>query len=131
VKLRMLVPFFLLTACATSGNDAAEPGLSMSASPTTVSPGGSVTLTLSNQTAWPVGYNLCTSALQREAAGSWQAVPEDRICTMELRMLDPGGRSQLELQLPPTLEPGQYRYTANIEDRGSMEEVSTEPFTVR
>jgi hypothetical protein len=131
VKLRLIVPLVLLAACATATNDASEPGLSLSASPAIVSAGETITLTLSNQSAWPIGYNLCTSALEREAGTGWEPVPEDRICTMELRMLDPGSTSEQQIQLPATMPAGSYRYTANVEDRGSMEPISTAAFEVR
>jgi hypothetical protein len=131
VNLRMIVPVLFLAACATAGNDATETGLALSASPAAAAAGETITLTLSNGSAWPVGYNLCTSALERRVGDAWQPVPEDRICTMELRSLDPGESADQPIELAPTLEPGDYRYTATVEDRGSMEQVSTAPFQIR
>ncbi len=131
MKLRLLVTVVLLaSACATANEDAGEPGVSLSASPTTVAAGETITLTLSNQSAWPIGYNLCTSSLEREVATGWEPVPEDRICTMELRMLDPDSTADQQIQLAADAAAGSYRYTANVEDRGSMEPVSTRPFQI-
>jgi len=129
--IRFILPVLVLAACASAAEEGPDQEVFLEAQPTAVSPGETVTLTLSNRTPWPVGYNLCTSSLERESAGAWEPVPEDRMCTMELRMLDPGERSALDLQLPPDLQPATYRYTANIEDRGSMETVSSTHFQVR
>jgi hypothetical protein len=131
VKLRHVVPFVLLTACASPGPEGAESGLQLTVSPASPEAGETVTLTLNNQTAWPVSYNLCTSSLERDVAGEWQPVPEDRICTMELRLLAPDEAAETEIELLSPLEPGSYRYTVSVEDRGSMEPVSSEPFRIR
>jgi hypothetical protein len=129
--IRWIPLLVLLAACASPGETTSDPWLALTVAPAAPVPGEAVTLTLSNQTAWPVGYNLCTSWLERDSAGTWEPVPEDRVCTMELRMLDPGGESQDQVQLPATLSAGSYRYTARVEDRGSMEDVSSEPFQIR
>jgi len=128
--IRAVIMILLLAACAGAAEVGPDQQVSLEVQPAAVSPGAAVTLTLGNRTPWPVGYNLCTSTLERESGGSWQPVPEDRMCTMELRMLDPGERSELQLELPAALEPGNYRYTTNVEDRGSMEAVSSPPFRV-
>ncbi|CAN5722219.1 MAG: hypothetical protein H0U67_12620 [Gemmatimonadetes bacterium] len=129
--IRRIFPIILLAACAASGESDLDPGLSLTTEPAVAAAGQSVTLSLNNQTAWPVGYNLCTSLLERESGGNWEPVREDRICTMELRMLAPEADTQEQLELPTTLEPGTYRFSANVEDRGSIEQISSEPFEVR
>ncbi|CAN5703241.1 hypothetical protein BH23GEM6_BH23GEM6_19090 [soil metagenome] len=129
--IRLILPVLVLAACAGAADVGPDQQVSLDVQPTALSPGEAVTLTLSNRTPWPIGYNLCTSSLERESAGTWQPVPEDRICTMELRLLDPDERSELQLQLPADLAPASFRYTANVEDRGSMEPVSSPPFQVR
>jgi hypothetical protein len=129
--IRRVLPIILLAACATSGEPDLDPGLSLTIEPAVAAAGQSVTLTLNNQTAWPVGYNLCTSLLERESGGSWEPVREDRVCTMELRMLAPEATAREQIELPPVLEPGAYRFSANVEDRGSIEQVASAPFQVR
>jgi hypothetical protein len=129
--IRRLLPILLLSACASAGEPDRDPGLSLAIAPAVASAGQTVTLSLSNQTAWPVGYNLCTSLLERESGGSWEPVREDRICTMELRMLAPGGEARDQIELAPTLEPGMYRFSTNFEDRGAIDQVSSPPFQVR
>lgn len=49
-----------------------------------------VVLTLSNGGATELGYNLCSSTLERRTASGWEAQRVDLVCTMELRGLAPG-----------------------------------------
>jgi len=93
---------------------APEPAASVSltASPESARTGGTVTLRLANDSRETIGYNLCTSAL---LAASGEAVKTDRICTMELRTLEPGRSATYAYELPATLEPGSYRFSTRIE----------------
>jgi hypothetical protein len=129
--IRRFLPILLLSACVSAGEPDRDPGLSLTIEPAVAAAGQPVTLILNNQTPWPLGYNLCTSLLERESGGSWEPVPEDRICTMELRLLAPEAESREQIELPSALDPGSYRFSTNVEDRGSIEQVSSPPFQVR
>lgn len=89
----------------------AEREVTLSASPSRVAAGGTVTLALTNGLRQPIGYNLCTSALIRNG----RQVPTDRVCTMELRTLQPGGRATYGYELPSNLASGSYRFNARVD----------------
>lgn len=121
----------LLGACGRPAPfDAA--GVRLSVQPEPPAPGDSVTLVLANRSPDPIGYNLCASQLERRAGGEWRPVPEDRVCTMELRALAPGEEARFELAVPPGLEPGEYRYTTRVEnlETGEGGSVRVESFRV-
>lgn len=103
----------LLLACAPTPDGAGDVRLNVE--PESLSAGDSITLELSNGSAEAVGYNLCTSGLERLSGGEWQAVPSDRVCTMELRTLPGGERVRYELDLPSDLPAGEYRYRTRVE----------------
>lgn len=86
--------------------------IGLRASPERVGPGASVTLTLNNGSRGRLGYNLCTSLLQT-AAG--EEVRSDRVCTMELRILEPGRAATYSYDLPSALEDGSYRFSTSVE----------------
>ncbi len=70
VALALMV---LLLACAPTPDGAGDVRLSVE--PESLSAGDSITLELSNGSAEPVAYNLCTSELEQLSDGEWQAVP--------------------------------------------------------
>ena len=74
-----------------------------------------IRLILENGASHPVGYNLCSSALQRRIGGTWEAVNTGEFCTMELRTLNPGADATFEKTLPSGLTAGDYRYVTNVE----------------
>lgn len=74
-----------------------------------------VRLTLDNGERHPIGYNLCTSTLQRRTGTSWAAVQTDEMCTMQLSTLNPGADATFQKSLPADLRPGEYRYVASVE----------------
>lgn len=92
----------------------------------------SVRLQLRNGSADRAGYNLCTSALERRDGASWTAVRTDEACTMELRILEPGGTATFEKTLPSGLAAGEYRYVARVDvplGQGQVT-VASDPFRV-
>lgn len=105
----------LALACAPSPDSGVAGDVRLSVEPEAPSAGDSITLELSNASDEAVGYNLCTSSLERLSGGEWRAVPSDRVCTMELRTLPPGERARYALILPPDLSPGEYRYVTRVE----------------
>jgi hypothetical protein len=124
---------FLLSACSSSMQADDPSGVVLDVAPASAAAGDSVELTLDNGTAGPIGYNLCTSALERQTADGWQVVPVDITCTMELRGLEPGREASFRTALPTALTPGQYRYVTNIEvmETGERHTVTSRPFNVR
>lgn len=118
-------------ACAP-GTGSGDGPITLTATPTDLPSGDSVTVTLTTTLEGGVGYNLCTSTLERESGADWTAVPSDRVCTMELRTLQPGEEATFTFVLPIGLEPGQYRYHARVEAHAAteMRDVRTAPFTV-
>jgi hypothetical protein len=93
-----------------------------------VSQPGSLELRLRNDSNRTLGYNLCTSNVERRNGQSWQAVASQRICTMELRTLPPGKEARYSLTLEQ-LAPGEYRVTTRVE--GLPGKLTTDPFHLR
>lgn len=133
--MRTLSLFGLLLLCACGPRvqaDAAGDAVTLRVEPTTARSGGTVQLVLSNGSAGPVGYNLCSSGLERRAADLWQPVPSDRVCTMELRLLAAGEQVRYPIDLPPGLAAGEYRFVTNLQYQatGTSGVVRSEGFTV-
>jgi len=128
------VGFFValaLAACGPEPENTDPLGVAvLEVSPAAPQAGASLTLTLRNEGAEPIGYNLCTSQLQRRAGDDWIEVPEDRVCTMELRMLPPGGSDSFAMDLPADLAPDEHRYAASVHlmDSDRMEVVWSPAF---
>lgn len=100
--------------------------------PDRTAPGETVELVLHNGSQGGIGYNLCTSALERRVGEGWEPVPSDRVCTMELRMLEPGQDARYPLELPQDLAAGTYRASTNVErmETGAREGVTSNTFEV-
>jgi len=92
-----------------------------------------IRLTLDNGASTPVGYNLCTSTLQRRTGSEWIAVPSEDVCTMQLHSLNPGRDATFEKRLPSGLPSGEYRYVTSVENpMGTAQTaIATEPFPIR
>lgn len=117
--------------CGTvTGDPVGDPAVALTLSPSRPVPGDSATLTLRNRTTEDIGYNLCTSGLQRRDGTAWIPVPEDRVCTLELRSLRPGDEDSFTLAVPDTISGEAYRYVTNIEHlvAGRSDSASTEEF---
>jgi hypothetical protein len=71
--------------------------------------GDPVTLRIENRSGGGLGYNACTRAVERREGAGWVAVKEDRICTMELRLLGSGETATERTELPSPLPAGEYR----------------------
>ena len=120
----LLLSLPMMTGCAMTAANANVVTL------TAARTGTQVTLTLRNGSPVPVLYNLCSSALQRRSGATWEAVPTDEICTMELRTLESGNSATFEKTLPSTAGPGEYRYVTNVESEGERVIVTSNPFAV-
>jgi hypothetical protein len=88
---------------------------------------GRVLLRLTNGSRDAVGYNLCSSSLQRRSGSTWQTQPTGEMCTMELRTLQPGASATFEKTLPTDIAPGDYRYVTRVEGAA---EVASNVFTI-
>ncbi|MGI8704596.1 MAG: hypothetical protein ACR2JJ_02150 [Sphingomicrobium sp.] len=97
-------------------NDAKAPkpsgDVTLSATPASTTEGATITLTLSNGAKEQIGYNLCTSNL--ETSGG-RDVPTSRVCTMELRTLEPGRTADYRYELPVNMVHGSYRIATQAE----------------
>ncbi len=85
-------------------------GASLRAEADAFIPGGGVRLVLENASDEVLGYNLCTHALERNDGGEWKVLPIPRVCTMELRLLNPGAGAGYDATLPEDLSAGDYRF---------------------
>ena len=129
----VLISAALAAACSPAARGAsAEADIVFSVEPARVRAGETVTLVLRNQSSDTLGYNLCSSALEREANGQWQPVPSDRMCTMELRMLTPGESARYPVALEASVGAGPYRFVTSVERMGSgtRASVTSAPFAV-
>ena len=123
----------VLAGCGPAARGASGAAdVTLAVEPARVRAGEPVTLVLRNQSSDTLGYNLCSSALEREANGQWQPVPSDRMCTMELRMLTPGESARYPVALEASVGAGRYRFVTSVERMGSgtRESVTSAPFAV-
>jgi hypothetical protein len=101
--------------------------------PATAAPGDPITLVLENRSADAVGYNLCTSQLERRTDFGWEDVPADRACTMEIRSLAPGEEARFSLCLETVHATVDHRFWTSVHDLASGTEarIPSQPFGVR
>jgi hypothetical protein len=113
-KLLMAAAFVLCACSSSMQNGGSGADVAFTATPASAMPGDSITLMLANRTDGQIGYNLCASSLERQAASGWDVMPSDIVCTMELRTLDPAQESTWRTALPADLSEGRYRYRTNV-----------------
>jgi hypothetical protein len=116
----IVVAALLLAACSPQV-PADTPGTgsfaTLSVQPARTSPGGEVTITLTNRSERDIGYNLCPAVLDRRVGDDWVQHPEPpaEVCTMELRILQPGASDSFRHSLPAGLPAGTYRFRLGVE----------------
>lgn len=122
----------VLGACATVSDDADPVPVTLEVRPDAVAPGDPITLALENHDSQPVGYNLCTSTMERLVDVTWRMVPSSRVCTLELRILAPDEVAYYSLELEPLTDAGTYRISTTVEylDTAEREIVRSTPFEV-
>jgi hypothetical protein len=127
----LIVAAVLLGACTTVPRTMND-GIILRHTPEQPAPGDAVMLILDNGSAEVLGYNLCTSTLSRQVGAEWEPLRSDRVCTLELRSLEPGQQAQFPIDLPHDLAPGTYRFHTTVErfGTGTSQEIAAEPFTI-
>lgn len=123
-------PLFVLTlaiACQPmppSGDTGApagqQSGVTIHLDRTSYSAGSQLQLRLTNHTANQLGYNPCTRSVERRAGESWSLIVErDRVCTMQLYLLDAHATRTDPTDLPSSLAPGTYRIVLSFSNESS------------
>jgi hypothetical protein len=117
MKTTLSVLFALFVACApapppVTGDVAVVSGVSFTAHDAGPN---IVQLTLTNGSDDRVGYNLCSSQLERKNASGWERIETGDVCTMEIRSLDVGQTATFDKNLPAGLASGDYRYVTRVE----------------
>ena len=111
----LMAVLLLLPGCGpTMQSEGSAPGVTLSADRATARAGEGIELILSNNGAEPVGYNLCSSGMEMRAGETWQPVQVDRMCTMELRILEAGQSARYPLDIPSTAQAGEYRFVTGV-----------------
>lgn len=93
---------------------------------------GSIMLNLRNSSGKTVGYNLCTSTLERNRAGVWEATGSERVCTLQIRNIAHGQSESYPYVPQPRLAPGEYRAITLIDVAGRQRghQVTSESFRI-
>lgn len=122
-----------VAACGPTGSPGDSGGdVELAVEPQAAQPGDSVELLLRNGSGEAIGYNLCTTRLERREEAEWVRLPPDRVCMRELRTLPPGEVARYPVALAADLDPGSYRYLAMIAklEARSRDTVTTDTFEV-
>ena len=99
--------------------------------------GMAVTVTIVNNTAHDVGYNLCVREIQKQSGGTYTTVvtqPEPNTCDDQLSTLGPNLVTTTTVDLPTSLTGGSYRvYFPNLGTSSAlpMAQKVTPAFVVR
>ena len=115
MKIATLICALALACAPMSSTTPAEPAPSADKvlfSVEQVSP-GVYRLMLDNGASHQIGYNLCSSVLERRNGTSWTRAHTD-ICTADIRRLNPGADATFEKR-PGPLPAGEYRWVTRIE----------------
>lgn len=109
-----------------------ESGISLGILGDSFEPGAQIFLILNNESSDDVGYNLCLHDLERRVDGEWESLQIERICTLELRILTPGGSAVTALDLPDPLPDGEYRFrvAVHLMEDGEIRDLVSDPFHV-
>lgn len=131
----------VLVACAPRATDEATDRtlLSIDVTADTLAAGATAEVRLANHADRPIGYNLCSGmGLERREADGWTPIPRDteRVCTMQLDVLEPDATRVHAVDLPTGLAPGTYRFvfagiTFEPGDVLPVEERRSNPFAAR
>lgn len=134
-----------LVACGGSGTDPLSPlgssgdatvrGLRYETDRAAYSRNDEIVSQLVNASEHAVGYNLCTSALERRTGGGWAVVQRspERPCILPLYILRPGQTTTYREPASAVPSPGTYRLRAQVEAplNNGTRHITTPPFTVQ
>lgn len=134
-----------LTACHGGENNplsplgssgaATVPGLRYETDRAAYSSSDEIVSQLVNASEHDVGYNLCTSALERRTGGGWAVVRRspERPCILPLYILRPGQTTTYREPASAVPQPGTYRLRAQVEAplNNGTRHITTPPFTVQ
>jgi hypothetical protein len=85
-------------------------GVTIGVDRTSYRPGDRVELRITNHTNETLGFNPCTRSIERRKGDAWSLIVEaDRVCTMQLYLLNAHATRTEATELPATLERGTYR----------------------
>jgi hypothetical protein len=88
----------------------ASSGVTIDLDRTRYAPGSQIQLRLTNHTNDMLGFNPCTRSIERRQGDAWSLIIEsDRVCTMQLYLLNPHATRTDVTDLPARFEPGTYR----------------------
>ncbi len=92
------------------GTATAASGVTIDVDRTSYSAGGRVELRITNHTDGTLGFNPCTRSIERRQGDAWSLIVEaDRVCTMQLYLVNAHATRMEATELPATLERGTYR----------------------
>jgi len=115
-----------LVACrpAQGDRDSATPprssSVTISLDRATYAVGATAQVTAINGSVLVLGFNQCSSrVIERQQGNDWAAIPEPgRMCTMELRLLNPKETQTFSTTLPQNASRGTYRMVLNFSRQG-------------
>lgn len=118
-----------------SSGAATIPGLAYTTNRTAYARNDEIVSQLVNTSERDVGYNLCTSALERRTGSGWVVVRRnpDHPCILPLYILRPGQTASYRELASVVPSAGTYRLRAHVETplNNGMRHITTNPFTVQ
>lgn len=113
-------------------------GVTLTVDKTDYAPGGAVVMSITSHRADTVGYNPCSNrTFERDSGGVWVVHPEpNRMCTMELRLLNPHDTHTANTEVPANASGGTYRIVLTLRPettdttRAGAVAATSSPFTV-
>ena len=116
---RLVAPVFTIAALACSPAFDAPPTLSqitLSVTPSVITPGGTAELELANGSPTSIGANLCPSTVERRDGSAWVLVATGQgvFCQMIEHVLAPGARYTGVKSLDPAVVAGTYRVRTSV-----------------
>ena len=108
-----------MAACQSGQQDAqgtASSEVTLRLDRATYTPGATATMTIRSTSRDTLGYNPCSNrSVERQQGSTWVAHAEpDRMCTMELRLLNPGETQTAPADIPAGLSAGTYRMVLTL-----------------
>lgn len=109
----------VLAACASNNETLPQVDrVTLSVDQSAYTAGGTVTVTITNNTSAQVGYNLCVREIQKQSGSTWTTVdtqPQPNTCDDKLSTLGPNLQTTTTVTLPTSLTGGTYRvYFPNL-----------------